>query len=914
MTKQQAWHALPAEDALTFFHTNPFTGLTDEQITQSRESFGANELPKERKKSALKLYFSQFNNPIIYILLLAAILTAIIADPTDSIVIFVVVIVNTMIGFFQESRAEAALNALKNLTSPLARIIRNGTQESIDAPGLVCGDIVLVESGSKIPADIRLVESQELVVDESILTGESLPVTKSAISIIEAESFLGNRINMIFAGTVVQRGRGKGVVTSVGANTELGVITKNIVDAEETISPLQERLIRFGKTLSAAIGVTIVVIFVAGIVGGNSLLQMFLTSVGMAVSAIPEGLPVSVTVALSIGVYAMAKKKAIIRKLSAVETLGSTTVICTDKTGTLTANAMTVVKIFTDNATHNVSGIGYEPQGEITIDGNVVTDIGKRSPMGLTLRAGLLCTESKLLRGETSMKLIGDPTEGALITAALKAGFVHEDEEREFPVIDIRPFESENQYMAVTVRSHNLNPDGDEQKILLVKGSTERILSMCSSQLVSNGVEAMNQDAIHAALDGMSSDALRVIALAFKPIGENDSLHDDGLYQGCVFVGLQGMYDPPRDEVRDAIAACKTAGVKVIMITGDHKETARAIAGKLEFDEQIDVITGQELESMSDKKLRGLVDVTEVFARVSPTHKLRIVKALQERNHVVAMTGDGVNDAPALKAANIGIAMGSGTDVAKEASSMVVLDDNFATIVSAVRQGRVIFENLQHIILFILSTSFGGVLTLTASIFAGMPLPLLPAHLLWINLVTDGISTFPLAYEKEHGNVMRKKPRRKDTGLIPRDMLVRIVVSGLVMMIGTLSVYQWALYHFDYYLAPIDLQFIPLAKARAMAFVTLALFQIFNVHNSRSLSKSLFQIGFFKNRPLVGIMLVSLTLQALAIHLPGINTLMKVLPLTLDEWLICISASFSIVIIIEAKKWIIQKWSKNQIA
>jgi len=899
------WHIQSAENILRHFSSDLDSGLSTEQVAHSRQEHGANELPREKRKPWWKVLLEQINNPIIYILLVAAILTAILADPVDSIVIFVVVIVNTLIGYYQETKAEAALRALKDLTSPSARVFRDGTQETLSSTELVCGDIVYVESGTKVPADIRLIETQELVIDESMLTGESLPVTKRAEVDIEEDAALGDRLNMIYSGTVVQRGRGKGIVVAVGTHTELGQITRNIIEAEETMSPLQQRLEKFGKKLSMAIGIAIGIIFLAGWLQGNSLLQMFLTAVGLAVSAIPEGLPVSVTVALSIGVYAMAKKNAIIRKLAAVETLGSTTVICTDKTGTLTENAMTVTRIVAADSVYTVSGLGYATEGEITLGDDRVERPAPDSALGRTLLIGALCTESRLERRNGEVKLVGDPTEGALLASAGKAGWNLRELRDNHPIVNIRPFESELQYMAVTVRE-------DGKKLLLVKGSTERILAMCDRMQTADGITGLDEKRVKDRVADLSSKALRVIAFAWKELGEDEKVTDDSVYHGCVFAGLQGMYDPPREAAKQAIAACKTAGIKVIMITGDHRETARAIAEELRLDdEQIDVLTGAELEKLSDKRLRALSDMTEVYARVSPMHKLRIVKQLQKRRHIVTMTGDGVNDAPALKAANIGVAMGAGTDVAKEASSMVVMDNSFASIAAAVRYGRVIFDNLRHIILFILSTSFGGVLTLTASILAGMPLPLLPAQLLWINLVTDGISTFPLAYEKEHGDVMKRPPRPPNAGLVPKEMLFTIIFAGIIMMLGTLGVYKWALATYGYGVLAPELQGFPLEKARSMAFVTLALFQIWNVHNSRAVHSSLFEIGVFANKPLLIVMFVSLSLQAAAIHVPGLNTLLRAVPLNLQEWLICIGTSMSIVLLIELKKLLVRRWDAS---
>lgn len=898
------WHTIPAAQVAQQFGSDLERGLNSDAVNASRAAHGGNELPQEKRKPAILLFLQQANNPIIYILLVAGVLTALLADVADSIVIFAVVIVNTLIGYYQETKAESAMRALKDLTAPVARTLRHGVQTTLPATELVCGDIVFVESGTKVPADIRLIDTRELVVDESMLTGESLPVTKRAEAVIAEHAPLGDRLTMLYSGTVVQRGRGRGVVVAVGVRTELGQITQNIIDAEATISPLEQRLQRFGKNLSIAIGIAIGIIFLAGWLQGNSLLTMFLTSVGMAVSAIPEGLPVSVTVALSIGVYTMAKKNAIIRKLSAVETLGSTTVICTDKTGTLTENAMTVTRIATADGDYQVSGQGYEGKGQITAADGSTRTIESDPALNMTLRIGALCTESRLEREEGRVQLVGDPTEGALLASAMKGGVDIDAVQKEWTLTGMQPFESELQYMAVTVS------DG-ARTLLMVKGSTERLLDMCTHMYEGGVAVSLEEPRVRASVNMLSSQALRVIACAWREVPADADALDATLYQGLTLAGLQGMYDPPREEVKAAIADCKTAGIKVIMITGDHRDTARAIAEQLKLnDEQIDVLSGAELDEMSDKELRAKADMTEVYARVSPLHKLRIVRELQQRGHIVTMTGDGVNDAPALKAANIGVAMGAGTDVAKEASSMVVLDNSFASIAEAVRYGRVIFDNLRHIILFVLSTSFGGVLTLTASILAGMPLPLLPAQLLWINLVTDGISTFPLAYEKEHGNVMRRAPRPANTGLVPKEMLLTILFAGIIMMLGTLGVYKWALVHYGYEFVAEELKGLPLMKAQSMAFVTLALFQIWNVHNSRSVHSSLFSIGPFSNKPLLGIMVVSLTLQVAAIHLPGLNDLLRVTPLTLQEWLICIGTSLSIVLLIEVKKLLTKKWSK----
>jgi len=899
------WHSRSVSDIAAYFGTDFENGLNSEAVFRSRTSHGSNQLPTALSKSPIILFLAQANNPIIYILLVAGVLTALLADPIDSIVIFVVVIVNTIIGYYQESKAETALRALKDMTSPMARAMRHGTQITLPSSELVCGDIVFVESGTKIPADIRLIETQELYVDESMLTGESVHVAKHANALVAEDAALGDRGNMIYSGAVVQRGRGRGIVVAVGVQSELGRITKHVLEAEFSISPLEQRLKRFGKNLSIAIGIAIAFIFLAGWLQGNSLLKMFLTSVGLAVSAIPEGLPVSVTVALSIGVYSMAKKHAIIRKLAAVETLGSTTVICTDKTGTLTKNAMTVTNIVTSGVEYTVSGLGYEVNGEIYSPDGKVHTVGDDTALAWTLRIGAVCTESKVVRREDSIVLLGDPTEGAILVGAIKAGMDPDSLVSIYAVTSIRPFESELQYMAVTVRH-------GEKQYLFVKGSVERILEMCDTVYGDDGRRILDAAEMYARAESLSARALRIIATAWREIPKDVTTTDEHIYQGLTFAGFLAMYDPPREEVKLAVDNCKMAGIKVIMITGDHRDTAKAIAEQLSLhDEQIDVLTGSELDRMSDKELYAACEMTEVFARVSPMHKLRIIKALQERKHIVTMTGDGVNDAPALKAANIGVAMGAGTDVAKEAASMVVIDNSFASIAEAVRYGRIVFDNLRHIILFILSTSLGGVLTLMASILAGMPLPLLPAQLLWINLVTDGISTFPLAYEKEHGDVMRRPPRPVNASLISKEMLFTILFAGIIMMLGTLGVYNWALEYYGYNDVVQDLKGFPLLKAQTMAFVTLALFQIWNVHNSRSLHSSILRIGPFSNLPLLFIMFVSLTLQVLAVHLPGLNTLLRVTPLNAHEWIICVGTSLSIVLLIEVKKLLQRHWTNS---
>jgi Ca2+-transporting ATPase len=686
-------------------------------------------------------------------------------------------------------------------------------------------------------------------------------------------------------------------VVGVGESSEIGKISKGIAEADETVSPLEERLAKFGKVMAIGIAIVIGVIFIVGILRGYDPTIMLLTGVGLAVSAIPEGLPIAVTVALSIGVYQMAKRNAIVRKMNAVETLGSTTVICSDKTGTLTRNQMTTVMIATDDRIFTLTGGGYEPNGAILDDSESQVAPHEGSPLIWTLRIGMLCSESSFRTGDGGAReLVGDPTEGALIVAAEKGGLGAERSERWTNEI-VLPFESERMFMASRIS------DG-RYAFYLVKGSAERIAAMCDRELRAEGFRELDRNWIEERQSQLSSRGLRVIATAFLPIEQGMELNPLALTE-CVFAGLQGIEDPPRDEVKDAVDAAQSAGIKVVMITGDHAATATSIARQLGIGEarSTRALTGAELEKMSEDELFERVNHIDVYARVAPDHKLGIVRQLQAHGHVVAMTGDGVNDAPALKQADIGIAMGSGTDVAKEAAAMVVQDDNFATIVSAVRYGRVMFRNLQHMVLYVLCTSTGGVLTLTATVVLGFPLPVLAVQLLWINLVTDGTSTIPLAYEKEHGDIMAEAPRSRSEGLLNWEMGERIIGCGLIMMFGTLLVFEAVLGHYGYNVLSANISEPAMATARTAAFTTLALFQIWNVHNSRALTHSIFTVGITRNRPLLAVTILALLLQVAAVELPMMHPLLHTTGMNARQWFICVGTSLSLVILVELRKW-----------
>ncbi len=907
-----SWHTLDLKDIYKKFDVNPEIGLNEEKIQKNRQEFGENIILSKKPKPDWVLFLEQFNNPIIYILIVAAIINALVSDLKDTIVISAVIILNTVIGFIQERRASDALKLLSKMAAPVARVIRNGVQQSIPTEEVVCGDIILLESGMRVPADARLIELNNLSVDESMLTGESFAVEKKVDAKISESAPIGDRFNYIYSGTIIIKGRATAVVTAVGNHTEFGKISEKVAEAEDSVSPLQHQIEKFSKGLSLAILGAVLLIFIIGLIRNNSLITMFLTSVGLAVSAIPEGLPVAVTITLSIGISQMAKHKAIVKKLSAVETLGSTNFICTDKTGTLTKNQMTVTKLFVAGDDFYVSGSGYHPDGIIfnSLSGDEVKHDYNLALELLTYNS-YLCSESRLTQIENEeWKFVGDPTEVALMIMTKKAGL--KDIEATVNV-DI-PFESENQLMAVRASFNNKN-------YIFAKGAPEKIINRCQFELQKDGtIKELDVNLINKKIVEFSAWGLRVIALAYNENHQEEILDLNHL-NDLIFLGFAGIEDSVRPEAIEAVNQCHNAGIKVVMITGDHIKTAQTVAKTVGIGEEKDSpvgVTGMELDQMTDSELFKRVQEIDVYARVAPHHKFRIVKQLQAHKNIVAMTGDGVNDAPALKQADIGVAMGSGTDVAREAADMVLMDDNFATIVQAVRRGRIILHNLQHILLYILSTSFGGLLTIATSVTIGLPLPLLPAQLLWVNLVTDGTSTFPLAFEKEHGDVMAFPPRKKDRPLITKRMIFRIFTSGIIMMLGTLVIFVTS--------APDIFNLTPYENLRSktMAFCMLAFFQIWNVQNSRSVDRSLFlnlpftkghtldKISPSKNLPLLGVMILAILLQVSAVSLPFMNVLLNTVPLGFWDWVLVLAGSFSIIIFVEISKFITALINKHK--
>ncbi len=913
---EKNWHSKSIDEILKILSTNSKNGISSKEVEKRKKEYGENKLQIYKEKSNFVLLLEQFNNPVIIILIIAAIFTTIVGDLKDTFVIAFVVILNTTIGFIQERKASDALKSLRKMASPSARVIRDGQQISIPTTDLVVGDIIYLESGVRAPADARLIDAQNLMVDESMLTGESFPIHKKHDVILDEPTVLGDRINMIYSGTIIQKGRGLAVVVAVGTNTELGKISENVAAAEETESPLQKNIEQFGKWLSISIMTVILLIFIIGFLRGNELLVMLLTSVGLAVSAIPEGLPVAVTITLSIGIYQMAKHKAIVKKLAAVETLGSTNVICTDKTGTLTKNQMTVTNLWIAGNYYTVTGSGYQKDGKV-IDLDTEEHINANYSKSIELSAiiGALCSESSIKEKNGEWEIIGDPTEGALMILAEKLGFNKNGWEVS---VDI-PFESENQLMAVYAKNQ-------DKEYILAKGAPEKILNRCSNMInKDNKLLNIDLEQVNSVIANFSQRGLRVLALAYAEQKSSLPLKLENLSK-LTFLGFAGIEDAVRPEAIDAVHQCYQAGIRVVMITGDHIKTASTVAktvGIAPEKEKPEAITGIELDSMDDENLFEKATKIDVYARVAPHHKFRIVKQLQKHNSIVAMTGDGVNDAPALKQADIGVAMGSGTDVAKESAQMILLDDNFATIVKAVRRGRVVLHNLQHILIYILSTSFGGLFTIATSVTLGFPLPLLPAQLLWINLVTDGTHTFPLAFEKEHGNVMAFKPRRRDEPLINWAIIRRVVFAGIVMMIGTLGVFYYYVSGFEQSIFEIPFNDPDLDKARTMAFCVLAFFQIWNAQNSRSINRSLFfklphplmnskenygekldNVSINQNPLLIAVMIFAILMQISAVSFDFMNVLLDTTPLNFFDWLIVFGVSFSIIVLIEIFKFI----------
>jgi Ca2+-transporting ATPase len=882
----RAWHEIAGEDVVDILESDAEAGLSDEEASARRQRYGPNLLTPPKTRGPLIRFLLQFHQPLVYILLAAAAITFLLEEWLDSAVIFGVVLVNALIGFLQEAKALRAIEALARSMTTEATLLRGGSKHQVDASELVPGDIVLLQAGDKVPADLRLLHVRGLQVDESALTGESVPVIKDTDP-LPAGVGLGDRRNLAFSSTLVTYGTARGIVVATGDSTEIGRISELLKTTESLATPLTRKIAQFSHLLLYIILALAAVTFAVGTLRGETWLDMFMAAVALAVGAIPEGLPAALTITLAIGVSRMARRNAIIRKLPAVETLGSTTVICSDKTGTLTQNEMTVRSVYAGGAIYNVTGAGYAPEGSFeTVDRSAPIP---NAALRECLRAGLLCNDAVLVEENGTWHIEGDPTEGALITAARKFGLTAE-EEKASPRLDSIPFESEHQYMAT------LHGGGDRPLVYL-KGATEKLLGRCDALLTASGeIAELDRPAVLAQAEAMAREGLRVLlfAHAFLPPGRN-TLEAGDVAGGLVFLGLQGMIDPPRPEAIPAVKACQEAGIRVKMITGDHVGTATAIAGMIGLNGgSARALTGTQLAALSDEELAAAAVETSVFARVTPEQKLRLVTALQGRNHVVAMTGDGVNDAPALRRADIGVAMGiTGTEVAKEAADMVLTDDNFASIEAAVEEGRSVFDNLVKFIVWTIPTNVGEGLVILAAVFAGATLPILPVQLLWINMTTAVLLGLTLAMEPKEPGLMRRPPRDPSTPILTRTLQIRIALVSAMLLAAAFGFFQWALANGG-----------SLAEARTMAVNVFIFGEMFYLFNCRSLTQSMFALGVFSNAWLIAGVLTMTLLQIVYTYVPFMNTAFHSAPISGFEWLLILGASSVIWAVIGLEKWL----------
>ena len=854
---------MSVESVLEALETNK-KGITHMDADGRLKHYGLNKLKERERRTVLIIFYEQFKNILVLLLVFATLLSAYLRMYLDAAVIGVIIVLNAFLGLWQEYKAEKAIEALKKLTISKVTVLRDGTHHEISVERLVPGDIVILEEGNKIPADIRLFEVSNLKINESELTGESVPVAKDIKTLNDVG--LADRKNMAFMGTVVSYGRGIGIVIATGMSTEIGKIA-TLVEEREEPTPLQRKLQHFGKDIGIFVLILAMFIFFLGILKEEKIIDMILTSISLAVAAVPEGLPAVVTLTLTLGTQKMLKRKAVVKRLAAVEALGSVTVICADKTGTMTTNEMTVEKLWCSGKTINVTGVGFEPKGEFLISGKKI-DSKEDECLNLLLKISKMCNDSILKDGDR-WSIIGDPTEGALKVLAKKAHI--EDDYRRIKEI---PFSSERKIMT-TIHEY----EGDY--FAYSKGAPEFILKCCNKIYPNKFLSNKEKDKIMRIIHGLADDGLRVLGFAYKKLGSKYSM--SSVESEMTFVGLAAMMDPPRKETKNAIKLCKEAGIKIIMLTGDHPITAKAIASQIGLEGN--VITGDRLDSLTEEELESIVEEDTIFARVSPQHKLRIVEALKNKKHIVAVTGDGVNDAPALKKADIGVAMGiKGTDVAKESSDIILLDDNFNTIVAAIEEGRRIYDNIKKFIRFLLSSNFDEIFVVASAIFLGLPIPFLPTQLLWINLITDGFPALSLGLDSNEKDVMQRKPRSpKET--ILHSSFPFIIIAGILAFIVTFAVFITELPN-------------GLGKARTMAFTTTIIFEMLFVFNCRSEKKSAFRINPFTNKKLILSVALSIFLQLAILYIPFLQTLFQTVPLGLYDWLKIILLSGSALLIL----------------
>ena len=892
-SKDKVWHQLPASEVTQFLDVNLSTGLSADEVRRRQKEHGPNRVTARRGTPTWLKFLKQFNQPLVYILLVAVGVTAFLGEWVDSSVIFGVVFINAIVGFLQEAKAEKAIEALAKMVATETTVLRDGRKLRVHSEQLVPGDVVLLQSGDRVPADLRLFHVRNLHADESALTGESLPVAKHADA-LALDTILAERKNLTYTGTLITSGQAEGVVWAIGDQTETGRISHLISSAVELSTPLTKKIAQFSKLVLWVIVGLAAATFALGVGRGEKPVEMFMAAVALAVGAIPEGLPAAVTIVLAIGVSRMAKRQAIIRKLPAVETLGSTTVICSDKTGTLTENQMTVQEIFAGGKLYEVTGGGYEPKGELRLDGNVIK-VPEHPALAECLLAGVLCNESQLVREDGRLKVQGDPTEAALLVAAEKGGVIHADAHSQTPALDTIPFESEHMFRATL-------HEADKGRVIYKVGALERLLERCTDALGEhNTLVALDRDAVHRAAETMGVRGLRVLALARRHVeAHHAKLEHAHVTAGFTFLGLQAMMDPPRPAAIASVRQCQRAGIAVKMITGDHLVTARAIAGQIglkgrEEHGKLVALSGRELEKVSDDELPEVAERTAVFARVAPEQKLRLVKALQARGHVVAMTGDGVNDAPALKQADIGVAMGiSGTDVAKGAAAMILTDDNFASIEAAVEEGRGVFDNLTKFIVWTLPTNAGEAMVLLTAILFGTALPALPVQLLWVNMMTALLLGLMLVFEPKERDLMERPPRDPKRPLLTYALIMRTGLVSIIMLAGSFWLFFWEL----------GMEGASEAAARTAVINVIVLVEIGYLFSCRSLNHSIFAIGLFTNWWAIGGALGMLAAQLLFTYLPLMNKLFHTAPINAESWLRIVAVAATAFIAVELEKWI----------
>jgi magnesium-transporting ATPase (P-type) len=891
------WHSKNAEAVFKSFGTTA-DGLSKGEVINRLAIHGPNRLPEMRPRGPLVRFFYQFHNVLIYVLITASAITAMLGHWVDASVILGVVLLNAIIGFVQEGKAENALRAIRRMLSPSARVMRDGRQMTIRAEELVPGDIVLLQSGDKAPADLRLFRVKGLQIQESVLTGESMAVEKITDPVAQ-ESVIGDRCCMAYSGTLVTHGQGAGAVVATGAQTEIGRISTLVAEVDSVTTPLVRQMAQFGHWLTLTILIIAILTFAFGtLVRDYVVAEMFLAAVSLAVAAIPEGLPAIMTITLAIGVQRMARRNAIIRKLSAVETLGAVTVICSDKTGTLTRNEMTVRTIVTASNFYALSGTGYDPHGVISLSNRDIL-AHERPILQQVARAAVLCNDASLELSNSEWHVHGDPMEGALLVSGLKVGLDIETEGKQYPRTDLIPFESEHRFMATLHHSHT----GDA--FIFIKGAPERVLEMCGSQKTEDGEQSLKRNYWLARVEEMAKLGQRVLAIAFKPVGyEQIELKFSDVENDLIMLGMFGLIDPPREEAIMAVQACNRAGIRVKMITGDHGGTARAIARQLKLHNADDVITGQDLELMGEDELRQQVQDVDVYARVNPEHKLLLVRLLQDQDLVVAMTGDGVNDAPALKRADVGTAMGqNGTEVAKEAAEMVLADDNFASIIHAVEEGRTVYDNLKKAILFILPTNGGEALIILAAILFGFhQLPLTPVQILWVNMITAVTLALALAFEPPEQNVMRRPPRDSREPLLTFYLIWRIVFVSCILMSGTMGLFLWEME-----------RGVSIEHARTVAVNTLVMFEIFYLFNSRYITDCVFNwAGLTGNRYVLIAITILIIFQLGFTYLAPMQSLFGTKAIDFNMWLRILLISSSVLFLVELEKYFVRCINQNK--